>query len=159
MKAKKSLISDSVPIEIPKRPGKKNKVLFFAIFAALIVAFGSTAYFYIKYNDLKNDPNAEAKEDTVKLVREVGKIMLLPADETPTVATISDKEKLKDQTFFAKAEDGDKLLAYGGKYMQAILYRPSIHKIINVAPIVSDGQEAVKQQSSEQPAAEGSEGN
>ena len=159
MKGKRSLISGDAPIDVLKKPGKKNKFLFFSVFAALIVAFGSACYFYLKYNNLRNDPNMEAKEDTVKLVREVGKIMLLPIDETPTVATISDKAKLKDQAFFAKAEDGDKLLAYGGKYMQAILYRPSIHKIINVAPIVSDGQNAVKQQSSEQSATEASGGN
>ncbi len=133
---------------ISDKLGKKNKVLFFGIIAVLVVAFGSTAYFYVKYNNLKKDPNIEAKEDTARLVREVGKIMELPADETPTVATISDIEKLKDQAFFAKAENGDKLLAYGGKYMQAILYRPSIHKIINVAPIVPDGQSATAKQPS-----------
>jgi hypothetical protein len=60
--------------------------------------------------------------------------MELPVDETPTVANIIDKGKLKDQAFFKKAENGDKLLAYT-KNMVAILYRQSSNKIINVAPI------------------------
>jgi hypothetical protein len=60
--------------------------------------------------------------------------MELPVGETPTVATISDKEKLKDQPFFKMAENGDILFAYTTA-MQAILYRPSTNKIINVAPI------------------------
>ena len=60
--------------------------------------------------------------------------MELPQDEVPTVATISDKEKLAGQTFFARAENGDILFAYTTA-MEAILYRPSTNKIINVAPI------------------------
>jgi predicted ABC-class ATPase len=51
------------------------------------------------------------------------------------VATISDATKLKDQSFFVNAKNGDELLAYT-KAMEAILYRPSINKIIAVAPIV-----------------------
>ena len=61
--------------------------------------------------------------------------MELPTDETPTIATIADKDKLKDQPFFSKAENGDKILAFN-KAMLAILYRPSVNKIINVAPII-----------------------
>jgi len=60
--------------------------------------------------------------------------MELPKDEEPTIATVLDKEKLKDQLFFAKAENGDKVIIYS-KNQKAILYRPSINKIIDVAPI------------------------
>ena len=60
--------------------------------------------------------------------------MELPEGETPTVATISDKEKLTGQPFFKSPENGDILFAYTTA-MKAILYRPSTNKIINVAPI------------------------
>lgn len=67
--------------------------------------------------------------------------MELPKEETPTIATISDKEKLKGQVFFDAAENGDVLFAYTTA-MKAILYRPSTNKIINVAPIaINPGQD------------------
>jgi hypothetical protein len=60
----------------------------------------------------------------------------LPANETPSLATVTNKEALsKTQLFFASAENGDKLLIYA-KAMKAILYRPSTDKIIEVEPIV-----------------------
>lgn len=64
--------------------------------------------------------------------------LTLPSDEQPTVATVSDPNKLKDQPFFAGAEKDDKLLIYTNS-KKAIIYRPSTNKIINVGPIaISD---------------------
>ena len=60
--------------------------------------------------------------------------MTLPTGESPNVATIIDKDKLKDQAFFNNAENGDKVLIYT-KAQKAIIYRPSTNKIINVGPI------------------------
>jgi len=68
-----------------------------------------------------------------KLVKEVGQLIELPK-ETPTVATITDENKLKDQAFFANAKNGDKVLIFTNS-KKAILYRPSLKKIIEVAPI------------------------
>lgn len=82
---------------------------------------------------MKN-PNLEAQKEAETLVAALGKLMELPVGETPTIATISDREKLNDQIFFKAAENGDKLFAYNTA-MIAILYRPSTNKIINVAPI------------------------
>ncbi len=93
-----------------------------------------TRYFYGKYQALKANPNLEAQREADKIISRVSVLMVLPTDETPTVATISDKDKLKDQLFFKEAENGDVLLAYT-KSMLAILYRPSANRIINVAPI------------------------
>jgi len=124
------------------------KRLFFIII--FILAIGGTAtsvYYFKQYRDLKANPNLEAQKETEDLVQALGKLMELPSDETPTVATISDKEKLKDQSFFVKAENGDKLIAFT-KAMQAILYRPSTNKIINVAPIIIDQEEVTKQNNS-----------
>ena len=93
--------------------------------------------FFGKYRIEKVDSSLREKTETEELVKEVGKLILLPIDEIPTIATVSDKEKVKDQVFFLNVENGDKLLAYT-RSMQAILYRPSINKIINVAPILID---------------------
>lgn len=120
---------------------KKSFLLTLFIVGMLILAVFPSYYFYIKYQKLKN-PSAAAKQEVQALVRQVDRLMELPKEE-PTVATISDKEKLKDQPFFTKAENGDKVLIFTeGK--KAILFRPSINKIIEVAPInIGDSQTAV----------------
>lgn len=111
-----------------------KRILILLLCLIALVGAGGTYFFYAKYNAIKANPNLEAQRETNALVSVVGKLMELPKNETPTVATISDLEKLKDQPFFKMAKNGDKLLAYNTT-MTAILYRPSINKIINVAPI------------------------
>lgn len=80
------------------------------------------------------NPDAAAKEEIKKLSGLVSKLMELPQGEDPTIATVTDKEKLKDQAFFVKTENGDKLLIYP-QAKKAILYRPSTNKVIDVAPV------------------------
>ncbi len=64
----------------------------------------------------------------------MGRLITLPEGEEPTVATITDIEKLKDQTFFQKAKNGDKVIIYTNA-KKAILYDPIARKIIDVAPV------------------------
>lgn len=134
---------------MPKRPNYKKtsyKKIFLISLILVILGggCGGTYYFYKKYNSLKSGLNQKnssslnlAAAENASLIAEIGKIMILPTDETPTIATVSDKEKVKDQPFFKKAENGDKLLAYP-KNKKAILYRPDTRKIIEVAPIYSE---------------------
>lgn len=107
----------------------------------IIVGFGAAGYFY--YNNLrtqdelsklKTDPQALAQKETEDLLKKVGKLVELPINETPTIATVTDKEKLQDQPFFSTAENGDKVLIFT-EAKKAILYRPSINKIIEIAPV------------------------
>lgn len=100
-----------------------------------VLAATSAIYFYVQYNHAKNNPNSITAAQTSQVVSEVGKLMNLPTNETPTIATVSNKGKLANQPFFKNAQNGDKLLIYTNA-KEAILYRPSTNKIINVGPIV-----------------------
>jgi hypothetical protein len=111
---------------------KRFLLLLFCV-GAISGAAGSY-YFYNKYQALLANPNVEAEKQTEDLIAALGELMELPADETPTLAVISDKEKLENQPFFQSVENGDILFAYTVS-MKAILYRPSTNKIIEVAPI------------------------
>jgi len=105
---------------------------------AVILAF----YFYSQVRALKQDPQIAAQKEVAQLVEKVGKLVVLPANETPTVATVSDPEALKDQAFFASAEKGDKVLIYA-EAKKAILYSVTLNKIIDVAPLNIGTQKAV----------------
>lgn len=111
------------------------------IVGLLIIALGLGGFSFYQYQQsqtelkkLKADPQAAAREETKKLVEQVGKLIDLPKGEDPTVATVTDASKVKDQAFFARAENGDKVLIYT-KAKKAILYRPSTNKVIEVAPV------------------------
>jgi len=103
----------------------------------LIVAAAPSYYFFNQYKnaqELLKNPNQIAQKEIKDIVEKIGKIYDLPKGEDPTLATVSDKDKLKETPFFLKAENGDKVLIYT-KSQVAILYRPSVNKIIGVAPV------------------------
>ena len=87
-----------------------------------------------KYQELSSDPQAVQAAEVRKYIEEVGKVYDLPKDEQPSVATVKDKEQLKDQPFFAKAENGDITLIYSNAKL-AILYRPSTKQLVNVSSV------------------------
>jgi hypothetical protein len=74
-------------------------------------------------------------------VAAVGKLIVLPTDEQPTLATVVDPSKLKNQPFFAQAQKGDQVLIYTNA-RKAILYSPTANKIVEVAPLIIGAQAA-----------------
>ncbi|MCI0542614.1 hypothetical protein L0Y69_02600 [bacterium] len=101
---------------------------------ALILA-GSTYYFYDKLSVVKKNPQVVAQEEAAQLTAVVGRLMVLPEGEIPTIATVTDPELLKSQEFFVNAKKGDKVLIYTNA-KKAILYSTATNKIVNVAPVV-----------------------
>lgn len=119
----------------PKRRFRINQKVMTVVFVALLIASTATAgYFYRKYSVLKKDPNKVAQDEIAKTVAAVGKLIVLPTGEQPTLATVSEPDKLRDQAFFANAKQGDKVLIYTNA-KKAILYNPTLNKIVEVAPI------------------------
>jgi hypothetical protein len=72
-------------------------------------------------------------------IAKVGKLITLPADEKPTVATVTDVSKIKNQPFFQNAKNGDIVLVYT-KAQKAILYRPTENKIVEVGAVNINNQ-------------------
>ena len=135
-----------------------KKRLVIALGIIIVLALGVLAYntFYkppaktlrlkipdINIGDFKaQTENAVLSGDVKTLIQNVGKLIQLPTDEDPSVATIADISKLKDQPFFAYGENGDKVLIYANK-KKAIIYRPSINKIIEAGSVeITTGSES-----------------
>lgn len=112
----------------------------FFFFLLLAAAIAGGYYYYSSYQKLLKNPDIITKQEVDWLQEKVGKLMVLPGDEAPSTATVLDKEKLKDQPFFANSENGDKILIYT-KAKKAILYRPTADKVIEVMPIALDNQQ------------------
>ncbi|MFH1896072.1 MAG: LytR C-terminal domain-containing protein [bacterium] len=124
---------------------KKGSILIYGLLVAMTLgALGAGGYFYYKYQELAKSPAVQSQKDFDSTLTDVGKLIQLPTDEQPSVATITDVEKLREtEPFFEKAEDGDKLIAYS-KALKAILYRPGINKIIDVVPLVINNEESLE---------------
>lgn len=95
----------------------------------VIVSLTMVSFFYFKTED------RTAKLGDV--ISSVGKHILLPSDEEPTLANVEDKTKLRYKFLSSRAENGDEVLIYT-KNQLVILYRPSIDKIIAVGSVTAD---------------------
>jgi hypothetical protein len=138
-------IQKSSGLEGAKKGSSKTKIIFrIVIFLLLAGSIGSSVYLYLNYKELKENPQTVAQDEVKKVTDAVSKLMELPQGEDANLATVLDKEKLKEQEFFKKAENGDKILIYV-KAKKAILYRPSTKKIIEVAPLFLGGNQVQNQ--------------
>ncbi|HVA96368.1 MAG TPA: LytR C-terminal domain-containing protein [Candidatus Acidoferrales bacterium] len=127
-----------------EKTGKKTAMLgytsrsliYVTTFGIVIVTAICTAvYFYLQYQNTQDQLNRTTQSnEQAALVREVGKLIVLPTGEQPNIATVSDISKLKGQPFFTGARNGDKVLIYT-KAQKAILYDPIANKIVEVGPI------------------------
>lgn len=121
------------------------------LMAVLVGAAGLAVFFYGQWQRVRNNPlqaqEEKAQREIAEVMESVGKLMVLPEGETPTLVVIDDKENIaKDQEFFKWAENGDQMLVYR-QAKKAILYRPKSNKIVNVAPISERGEEGVEEAS------------
>jgi len=112
-----------------------------AIALILVLAIGAAGFFFVKYNDLKDNPEAEIsqrnKEESERILGKVGALVHIPEDSgNPTVARVDDPEVLRKQNgeFYAFTEVGDYLILYPTR---AIIYREANNQIINIAPIIN----------------------
>ncbi len=113
------------------------RVMTILLAAVAFIGIAGGVFFYLQYQKaqsmLTNASNSGQQEVTM-VVGKVGKLMVLPKDEVPTLATVADITKLKGQPFFENAKNGFKVLIYT-KAKEAILYDPIADKIVEVAPV------------------------
>lgn len=112
----------------------------------LIVLVGILTATYIRKSPqvlgLVKGPTILAQEEE-NLIKHVGTLISLPQGEKPTVWTVSDIDKLKDQSFFKNAKNGDKVLVYTNA-KKVVLYRPLEDRVVDVGSVnINQQQSAV----------------
>jgi hypothetical protein len=115
---------------------KKNsrKRINSILLVLFVIAAALAGYFYNQNKQITADPNKAAAAEIKGVVEKVGKLMILPTGETPSMATVVDPAKLKSQAFFANAKAGDKVLLYTVA-KKVILYNPTENRIIEAASL------------------------
>ena len=113
----------------------QSLIIIIGLAIILVAAVGIAIYFYLQYQNTQAQLNKTTQSnEQAALIGQVGKLIVLPTGEQPTIATVSDVNRLKTQSFFSHAHNGDKVLIYT-KAQEAILYDPLANKIVEVGPI------------------------
>ena len=118
----------------------------FLILAIILVSAYATYNVIVKYPDnfgLLKGPSIIKKEEQA-LIAEISRTLNLPQDEEPTIATVSEPEKLTDQSFFKDSQTGDRVIIYQNS-KKVILYRPSEKRVIEVGVVNINQQQGLEQ--------------
>lgn len=108
---------------------------FGVLLVSVIVLLASTIFLGWQFYEMKK-PTLSAEASVRKLVEEVGKAIILPQDELPTVAKVADASQLSNQPFFINARTGDDILIFE-KAGKAVLWRPSIRRVVEVSSLLA----------------------
>ncbi len=149
-------ITSSQKADVQKSRGGSS--ILWVVTVVALLAIGGAVYLYKQVRELKkNNQFEDLQSNQDQLKEKISKLINLP-DEKPTVANVTDKEKLKDQPFFKDAQNGDSLLIFPAA-KKAIIYRESENRLINVGPIaITSDKEAMKESEEEETESENSRG-
>lgn len=96
--------------------------------ALLAIAMGGSAFFVQQWLFVAPDSDRQR----AAILSAIERHMIVPADDTPVVATVTDADLLRaQQPFFANAQNGDQLVLFPNA-AQAVLYSPQRDIIVNV---------------------------
>lgn len=124
----------------------KKYFIGIGIVAFLLLTLVPTVYFYLQYQksqEALKENKAIAENDVEALIKRIAQHVELPEGETPTVAAVNDINQLKNQPFFARAKNGDKVLVYKDA-RKAYLYDPVGDKIREIGPVTIDATASAK---------------
>lgn len=120
--------------------------IFVVLFASTLIS-GAVAYSFYKQSQVNYDSSASnalnqtsSADQYAELISKVREVVLVPADEQPTIAAIANIEQVKTEnpSFYAEAQNGDIVLIFSTK---AIIYRETPGLIVNIAPVVRESTE------------------
>lgn len=115
----------------PAAQNSTRLMVLIIILALLLCATSVIAW--VLYKEKKQNDIVLRIDDKKTIIINVAKHVRLPEGEEPVFATVTDPKQLSDQPFFQYALAGDKVLVYSS-IKRAILYRPSIDRIIEMIP-------------------------
>jgi hypothetical protein len=154
------------PVELPQPPAKTKKSesathkLFTPLALVIVVTLVSLGINgLLVYSLLGGGPDlasairkttsgvlgtgaGQTQEEDLDTIDQISQFLVLPVNEQPNIATITDVTKLKSQAFFLEAQNGDVVLVYK-EAQKAILYRPSQKKIINMSTVSENSTQSL----------------
>jgi len=114
-------------------------LLILLLISAIIFTFAVFRYWAVSKNVNTIGENikqsAQSTNNLKILIDKVSRLILLPQNEAPSIATINNVAQLqKDSSFYKDARNGDVLLIYF-QAKKAFIYDPEKNIIINTGPV------------------------
>ncbi len=134
-------------VHAPKRKRRGRGFLTFLLFIGIIAAAALFAWAEMQRRDalkqleqtehqleeIKKSTQRSGQEAAQQVLEKVRSLMAFPTDPEPTVATITDVERLRRTSdFYQKAKNGDHLIITKDR---AILFDPDRNIIVDVVPV------------------------
>jgi cell division protein FtsL len=113
-----------------KRITRNLKLIIIVLLVVFLVAVVATWW-------VTTGHKTKEQRDLNTVKSQVSKHMLLPKDEEPTLAEVTDKNQIKDKFLAKNASNGDQVLIYTTNQI-AIIYRPSADRIVAVGSVTAD---------------------
>jgi len=111
------------------------------VLSCALLVLGFMVYRYEgRVSELEVTSPVAAADELSRVVNAVGSVYILPEGEVPTLAAIGDLSSLEGQPFFRNAQEGDEVLIYMNA-KKAIIWRPSLKKIVEVGPLSIKGED------------------
>ncbi|MBD3311827.1 MAG: hypothetical protein GF349_05070 [Candidatus Magasanikbacteria bacterium] len=132
---KKDAVKEALEVDKSKRIPKKLIYILGAVILAVLVSVFILLIAQERTKDIKDYTGSVTDEENVEIIlKRIGTHILLPTDEKPVVATITDADSLiQEQSFYKDARNGYKVIIYSSK---AIIYDPNNDILINVGPVI-----------------------
>lgn len=131
----------SQDIKSQKSPNTVKRLLtVILVIIIFVVGVGAGYMVYNKLSEKNSNIDEGVDKQVTEILDEVGSIIFLPKDETPTVMSVMDVDSLKkeNEEFYKDVIKGDILIIYSDK---AIIFRREEKKIVNVAPVFIETDE------------------
>lgn len=107
------------------------------LFVLFVLTLAGAVYFFLQYQKTQavvGGGDGVSEEEVVRIVGLVSQHVVLPENETPSVALVTNIEELRDQPFFRNAENGYQVLVYQQTGL-AVMYDPQRDLVVNMAQI------------------------
>lgn len=109
----------------------RGKIFGMVAVLVLVVMAGVIVFQQLKINGtLSEEEAARGVQD------KLAKIMILP-EEDALVSNIEDIDKIEEQPFFTRAENGDKVLIFV-QAAKIVIYREGTNQVVNAGPLIDD---------------------
>lgn len=123
----------------------------------VLIAVAVPLYKYLTIRDILPffKKSSQVDKESQEIITAVSKLAIVPVGEVPTLASVTDKDKLPDTPFFQNAENGDRVLLYT-QAQRAYLYRPSENKIVESSPLTLNNENTSSETQPQTPTASAS---
>ena len=113
---------------------KNQRDVVFYVIGAIISVIAAIVVIILVVSDNSPQNQKSYLSDTQRIIDSVSDILVVIDDDEPLVFTVSDPEKIINETAFSDVREGDQILIYRKKE-RVVVYRPSIGKIVDILPL------------------------